>query len=296
MKANRKTTLLMALVLLFTFTMAVPCWAAEKEEQDIWAEDAPRWGRGRFEPTEENIEHIMNRLKETDPEKAQELAQLQEKDPKKFKVELRKVAREHFRKKMMEHRQGMVPGNAPHHPPGRGGFGGGRGGAMDMRERHAEYLQWLEKNYPEKAKELAELKEKNPELYMRSMMLGMRKYRRILWASKDNPELAEVLKKDLELKQERDELVRKIRAATKDEEKQELTTQLENVVGGRFDLIVKRKQIEYEQLLERLEKLKQEIKERETEVEKWKEANFKNKNVKNRVEQLISKTEEINWD
>jgi len=165
-----------------------------------------------------------------------------------------------------------------------------------MRERHAEYIEWLEKNHPEEAEKLAELREKKPELYMRHIALSLKKYGRIAEAAKGNPELAKVLKEDLELKKERDKLLRKITAASDDGEKKESVEQLQEVIGSRFDLIVRRKQIEYEQLLKKLEKLRERVKESEAEVEKWKDAEFKNENVKVRLEKLISRKEEFGWD
>ena len=165
-----------------------------------------------------------------------------------------------------------------------------------MHERHTEYLEWLEKNYPEKAKKLAELKEEKPKLYRRQIGLSLKKYGRIAKASKENPELAEALKEDLELKKERDKLLRKIRAATDDDKKKKLVKKLEEVVDSRFDLIVKRKQIRYEMTSKRLEKLREQVKQSKAEVEKWKDAKFKNENVKARLEELTSKIESFKWD
>jgi len=180
--------------------------------------------------------------------------------------------------------------------PFRGGMHpGGRGGPMEMHERHGEYLEWLGKNYPEEAKKIADLEGKNPELYGRRIGLGFRKHRRILEAAKENPALAEVLKEDLELKEKRDKLLRKIRAATDDNEKKETTKQLEEVVSSRFDLIVKRKQIEYEQMLKKLERLKKQVEESESKVEKWKDAAFKSESIKARLEELVGETNAFKW-
>ena len=49
------------------------CGAVEKEEENVWFEDEPRGGMRWFELTDEASERIMNRLKETNPEKAKEL-------------------------------------------------------------------------------------------------------------------------------------------------------------------------------------------------------------------------------
>ena len=71
-------------------------------------------------------------------------------------------------------------------------------------------------------KKLTELKEENPELYRRKFGLSFKKYGRIAEVAKENPELAEVLKQDLELMKKQRELLAKIRTAT-DDEKKELT-------------------------------------------------------------------------
>ncbi len=108
---------------------------------------------------------------------------------------------------------------------GRGGGsrGGGRGERMQrMQRKHEEYLDWLKENYPQEAQELEKVRQENPELYMRRVMRSGRKYGRIAEAAKDNPELAAVLKEDLELKDERDEIVQKLRSA-EDGDKEALT-------------------------------------------------------------------------
>jgi len=293
------------------------CWAVEKEGKDVCAADNPR-EHGRFELTEEKIEHIMNRLKETDPNKAAELMQLREKDPGKFKDELRGIMHEQFGKKMGEQMGPKAEGKVCPPPPpctmppvcasepkgfregpGPGepkGMGGGRGGPMEMHERYAEYLEWLEKNYPEDAKQLTELKEKNPELYGKQIGLFHKKHGRIFEAAKENPALAEVLKEDLELTKKQYKLVKEIKAATNDNKKKELTKELETVVSSKFDLKVKQKQIAYEQMRKRLEELKKEVEKSEAAVEKWKDAKFKNEKVKARVEELVSGAEKFYWE
>lgn len=279
------------------FTTALPCRAVEKEEENIWSEDVAKWEQGRFELTEERIERIMNRLAEADPEKAEELKQLREKDLKKFKAELREAMRQQFGKrfgKRMERGIGpsgeMPPGHGRPELPGMEQ----RERAERMHRRHAEYLKWLEKSYPEEAEKLAELRETKPGLHMRRMALTLKKYRRIFEAEEENPELAKVLKEDLVLKQQRDELLEEIKTAGEDE-RGELVEELEKVISRRFDLIVERKQIEYEQLLEKLERLKKEVEQKEAKVGKWKDAEFKNKSVKARLEELVGKTDEFRW-
>ena len=295
-------SLVLVMAAAMLVTPALPCWAVGKEKEDIWLEDEPGQWPKRWELTEEKIEHIMSYLADEEPAKAEELKQLRSKEPEKFKAELRKVMHEKFGKKLREHRQQRA-GRKSHLDQDMGRFGArrGEGGEWRRREmvrerlqaRHAEYIKWLEKNYPEEAEKLAELREEKPELYMKKLWLSKKQYGRIAEAAKKNPQLAEVLKDDLELKRKRDELLRKIGAASENEKK-ELAKELEKVVSSRFDLIVKRKQIRYEQLRKELEKLKEQVKKSEAEVGKWKEA--KGEKVRERVEELISRTEKFKWD
>jgi hypothetical protein len=263
----------------------LPCMAGEKVDESIWVEDEPGRRHRRFELefdlTDEKIEQAMNRLAETDPEKAKELKELREEDSEKFKTELRKILRERLGRRFREHRE---RGFGPHGKPGMPG----------MREP-THLLEWLEENYPEEAEELAKLQEEEPELYRQKRRLSMRKYGRIAGLSKVNPRLSEVLKEDLELKQRRDALLEKLETVSGDE-REELVAELKEVVSNRFDLIVERKQIEYEQLLKRLEKLKEKVEQSEAEVEKWKDAEFKDENIKARVGELLGQTGKFDWD
>ncbi len=124
----------------------------------------------------------------------------------------------------------------------------------------------------------------------------MEKYGYIYRAWTQNPELGRVLKEKLELKGKRDRLLRRIRAARNDNEKKKLTGQLEEAVSSRFDLMVREKQIAYEQLRKKLEELKKQIEESQAEVDKWMDVEFKKENVKARVEGLIRRTRKIKWD
>jgi hypothetical protein len=300
MKTIYGTILVLITAAAMLLTVPPACRAVEKEQENIWSEHDPKLAHCRWELTDERVERMMGRLRQTNPEKAKELAKLREKDPEKFKTELRKVMHKKFYERHKQQEQCRA-GRGPQHkwgPPSIPGMHGERMGrqprTMRMREKHAEYFEWLKKNYPQEAEKLAGLKDRKPKLHTRQMVLSLKKYRRIFEAEKENPQLAKVLKEDLQLKEERNKLLRKIRASTNDAEKKQLTKELEKVVSVRFDLIVKRKQIEYEQLSKKLEKLKERVKRSEAEVQKWE--NVKKVEVKQRLEELISRTEKFNWD
>ena len=163
-----------------------------------------------------------------------------------------------------------------------------------MQARENELIAWLEKNEPAKAKELAALKEKDPPAYMRRMMLEMKNYRQIMETEQTNPALAEVLKKDLALKQKRNDLLEQIKGTTDEAKKKELTNQLKTVVGDSFDLIVQKKQLKYEELKKKLEELQQNVKKSQSELESIKSK--KTEQVEQRLKELLSQSEKIDWD
>ena len=202
-----------------------------------------------------------------------------------------------------KHKRGRGRGEhgpgGPHRGPGRDGPHGGHGGGggFGSRARHAEYLEWLEENHPEKAKELAELKGKKPELYAKKLGRSFRRRGSIAEAAKRNPELAKVLGEDLVLKDIRNKLLREYHhRATDKAAKKKAVEKLEEIVSGRFDLIVKRKQIEYDHLRKRLERIQKRAGQSQANVEKWKDVKFKEENVKARLKELTSSSEKFTWE
>jgi hypothetical protein len=256
------------------------------------------------EAQNERFEAILNHLRETDPNKANELTQLKGKDPQAFQAEIRKMMREHFEARMREQTP-QQQGQQPRRPddkqmgdtPGpRMGHGGPEMMRDWMKEKSDEYIKWLDSNYPDEAARLKQLKAEDPDQYMRAVMISGRKYGPIFFASKDNPQLATVLKEQMTLKDKRSALLKQIKATTDEKQKKDLMTELEKVVGQQFDLIVKRKQIAYEDLTKRLEGLKKEVDDKKAEVEKWKGQDFKNQRVKERIDELLNETEKFEWE
>lgn len=306
-----------ALVAAVALVSLTPAMQAAKADEDIWSDEPPETQR-RFRLGDERIEEFLDQLAEAHPERAAELRKLRKSNPEQFRKELRETFAE-------RRRMGGHPGDEPRGPgrgsergrPGRGpgrmggrpemkaGPGprsvGGRGGRRERwRERierkHDEYIEWLKKNFPEEARKLARLHEKDPENldeYIQQVIDSRDKFGEIMEAQERNPELAEVLKGEIELKRDRAKLLEKIRTA-QGKQRKELMQKLEELVNIRFDLIVRKKQLRYEHLLRRLERLQKEVKEREAEVEKLKgkKAQF----IKERVEELTSKAEKMDWD
>lgn len=278
--------LIIALVAAVTVTPCSLCSAEEKkDEENMWSEDEPRGprpGRGRgpgpgrgprrFEPTEEEIDRVMKSLQKSDPKKAKELEALRKKDPEQFREELRSYGREEFGKIIRERIENS------------------------RKERQKEFIIFLEKNFPQVAQELVKLKNKEPDLYTKKYELAERKYGRIFVERRRNPELAEILLEDLKLKQSRDEIIIKIKVSKSDNEKNKLVAELKGIVASRFDLIVRRKQMEYERLLRWLRELQERITESRKEIDIWRSDEFKNENVNKRTQDLLGETSNFNWD
>ena len=115
--------------------------------------------------------------------------------------------------------------------------------------------------------------------------IGQKPYDKIVFT----PLMMDFVIADLELRERQRELENKYRTADAEEEKKALEAQLEVVVSDRYDLIVRQKQMEYEQLLKRLEALQKEVKASLKEIETWLDKGFKEKTVKDRMEDLTTK-------
>jgi hypothetical protein len=300
---ERRTTFFAAMALAVLLLWLMPTVVTAQDEEDIWDEPRPEWRRERFAPEPEMVDEIMERLHQSEPERARELEKLREENPEAFLEEMRDIVREQIRQRMRERREGDEQGAAER--DGRRGWrpdereGRDRRGEY-MRERFRrqteEYMEWLEQNLPDEAEELRAVQESSPEQWPRRLGISMRKYRRAFEASRTNPEMAKVLLEDVALKHRRYELLKELGRTTDEAEKERLTAELTEVVAQRYDLIVRRKQLAYEDLARRLEELQQEVQKNEAEMQKFSNEDFKAEHVKARVEELVSHTEKFNWE
>jgi hypothetical protein len=280
----------------------------------FWQEDL-----SRPEPpkvlSEERLGQFLEHLRRQNPARADELERLRAENPEQFRLEIREEFANRFRqmRQQQEHRERQHPQSPPpgmpapeampdipktpgmHGMPGIPGQPGENWGQWRERleKMHTELLTWLEKNAPDEAVRLKQLREKQPEEYVIRTAELMRKYGPIMRAEKDNPKLAEVMKDDLENQRRRDELLRQIGGAT-GEEKDKLVAELKTVVARRFDLIMAKKQMQYDDLRKRLEELQKEVKLREGELETQK-AN-KDKAIEEHVAELVAGAKKINWE
>jgi hypothetical protein len=289
MRIGLWTTVLVALCVLAMMGLSqAKAGELAQEERISMAPPGPDGpGKREFEPTPEQTDHILAELKEKNPQEANELAKLRTKDPNAFKVELRNHMREQFMSHMRQPQQGQMP---MMQGPGADFM------REKIQERTDEFLKCLKENYPDEATKLEQIKKDNPDQYMRAMMISGKKYGPICQALKDDPNLAKVLKQQLELKNKRTELLKQIKSTAGEKEKKAMTAELEQIVGQQFDLIVKRKQMAYEDLTRKLADLQNEVNQKKAEVERWKTKDFKNQRVKERVNELLTEPERFEWD
>jgi len=99
--------------------------------------------------------------------------------------------------------------------------------------------------------------------------------------------------KDMDLQKQQDDILRRLRTADA-KDKEAMTKELEQVISTRFDVILLKKQLMYDELYARLLKLQEELEKRQSELEVLK--NSKEQNVQDRMKELTTQVEKINWD
>jgi len=302
MKLTQKTALLPILIL---FLAAVFAYAQDANRPQLPPPPPPEPqaapppeppDRPEFTFDESFTNKLIEDLKQTDPNEAQKLEKLRQENPRLFQIEIRKLV-------WRQHRmpgEGLEPNRAHRRAAMQGPEGdamalrGKERGRERLRERETEFLSWLSKNDPNDAKELTALSEKDPPAYVRKLAVEMKKYREIIDAEQINPAVAELLKKDLGLKQKRNGLLEKLKGATDKKQKEELTAQLKEVISERFDVILQKKQLQYEDLKKKLEELQKDVNKSQADLENDK--NNKEELIKKHLDDLINKAGQFDWD
>jgi len=290
---------LLVIIIVSVLSMPASVFAADNER-------GPRQQRGDMN---RRYEEMLERIAQNDPEKADQLRILRDENPEEFRKQMQKMFGQ---MRPEQDRRGQSRGPERFDGErGRGKQGPGRDnerGNMDdsrrgkgragqwkdrVQKRHDEFVDWLKENYPKVADKLAKLREENPGEYMKQFAESKEKYGEIMEAQKKDPEYAKVLKEDLELKQNRAMLVRKLQNAD-DEQKDDLKAELKEVVAKRFDIIIKKKEFQYKALKERLEELQKKLDSRQAELDKL--AQSKDEAIDGRMKELIDESEKLNWD
>ncbi|MHC4926342.1 MAG: hypothetical protein ACYTER_03240 [Planctomycetota bacterium] len=162
-----------------------------------------------------------------------------------------------------------------------------------LAKKHEAFFAWLEKNYPQKANELKEIGNTQPDKFGQRIAHIIKAYEPIQKADKHNPELAKVLREDLKLQQQRNQILKQLRSAKSKEEQDKLLGELNTVVGARFDVIIQKKQIQYNMTRNRLDSLNKRLQRHGTELQKLKDE--KNQNVEKRMKDLTDGKIKMDW-
>jgi hypothetical protein len=275
MRLLRMAALLAGISLTGGFAAAILVAGEPKQtKNDIWLDEPkemqpPWWQR---DLSNETIDRIMKGIVKRDPAKAKQLNELRLKDLEKFKTQLREQGQPEL-DQMIRERLGVR-----------------------RQERNAKFVEWLKANYPSDEQALAKLKERDPQLYISSFDHLMKQYGYIFEADSSSQELGRVLKQDFDLRKREEELCRQIRNEKSEAKQQALGAEFQDVVAKRFDLLVRRKEIAYEQLLKKLDELQQQIRESKDEIGKWRDPKVKQENVKQRIKDRTGNKVRFKWD
>lgn len=267
----------------------------KNENSKLFEEDfAPKprgegrqYGQNRHNLTpDEMIE--MARVK--DPELAKELEALKD-NPKEFMEKIREL------------KMGDTPRNQEKSPAdGQNGNRGrqGEAGMNNLKQRYAdrnaEFIEWLEINYPEPAAKVKNAFEANPDSAFKDTMHIWGVYRGIFEMEKRNPDLALLMKKDLELKDRRDAVLDELACCSDEKKATTLKAELKDLVSARFDIIVEKRRLKFEELNARIQELQKEIQKEQKDLDSLNER--RNEIISERVNEIISekKKQAISWN
>jgi len=221
--------------------------------------------------TEKQIQKILDQLKKTDPSKAAKFEELRRTDAEKFISAIRDEIKQQQKKTSPKQEKWKDA----------------------LFKKHEAFLVWFKKQYPQDHKELIGLQIEDPEKYVQRFMDLMKIYEPIQKMEKYNPKLSETMKKNLDLQKRRDALLLQIRIAS-EEQQPKLIEELRSVVSQRFDTIVLEKRLQYRWLRKRLADLTKKVEAHAEELESLNKN--KEQSVQDRMNELMERTEKVNWD
>lgn len=234
--------------------------------------------------TERRIDQFIERLAKTNPNRAGELGALRIAQPEQFRSQIREEMAKRFFQSIRqpsgaESQPAATPTPAP--SPEQAGDA--------VQNKHKDLIAWLEKNFPPQAEEL----KANPAPSPERVAELLNRYEPVMRAEVDNPPLATAMKEDIAIQMQTDELLMDLQYAD-EKEREAIIKELDSLTSTRFDLIVRKREIQYEQLRGRLEKLQQDLDKQKGELDKLKDE--KEKSIKDRVAELVERTQKTNWN
>ncbi len=259
---------------------------AEAPKPNIW-EEALIHPLDGMVLTDQRIDQFLARLSKSNPDRAGELEKMRITNPQQFRWEIREEITNRFFQSVIPTppAEGESKTATPPSPPA----GGSGQSAEEVQKTHHDLIVWLEKNFPQHADEM----KANPAPSTERIEELIKRYDPIIRAEKSNPPLAEAMKEDIKNQMQCDEILMDIPYA--DEKGREaLIKSLNDLLSKRFDLIVRKRELQYEQLYRRLERLQQELNKQKEEIDKLKGA--KEETVNERVKVLMDRADKADWN
>jgi len=145
---------------------------------------------------------------------------------------------------------------------------GGRGrpeppvGREALQEQRDEVVQFIQENFPEKARMLKELRQRDPEEFRRRRQQLAEEVRHLRELRQENPDLFRLQMDEMRLRDETNRLVREARRAEGGKARDEAVKRLREALDRSFDLRTRIKQGELEDLRRRLAELEASLKRR----------------------------------
>jgi hypothetical protein len=165
--------------------------------------------------------------------------------------------------------------------------------ATELREERerTERLEWLKKYVPEEAKDIEAAKDESFELFSKKLQTAYLKYREIIEAFPPHSEaLIPVLVSDLQLRNELLDLGRRyiFTPITDTDAREKLETRITEIIGQRYDLEVRQKEIKLDQVKSEVETLKNLITSKENEIKSDKEEEVRSDAIQRDVDRILN--------
>jgi hypothetical protein len=287
-----RSCLILRLNSIILLACVLPLYAAEgkpKDEasqpkdaaaatKDIW-EEVSFESEQEIDLTDSRLQRMLEEIRQSDPEKAKQMEKMLKEDPGQFAQMVRAEIRNALKPK-------AKPSDASQPAEKTTEW------QEELQKRHDAFMHWFLREYAADHAELIKVRDAEPEKYVQRVMDMMTIYEPIQRAQRYNPALAAVMKQDIELQKQRDTLLLQIRKAVA-EEQHRLMKELETLVAARFDIIVQKKELQYESLRKRLDKLEMQLDQQALELESLKKN--KAQTVEDHLRELMSRSETISW-
>ena len=255
---------------------------AQTIPDDLWEDETPGQ-TDSLELSRESIDQLLSKLDTESPALARQLRQWRKDDPFRFVLEIRRIAlaRNPKAAKAAGRQPKSVTGEiaVPVDPTRQGQW------RQNQEKQIADFLEWFGAAYPEKAKPLQQLRKKDYEEFLNHISAVRRRFEPLMRTEKRDPELAKILRKDIELQDLCGELLGKI-AAAKDKDRRTLTEQLTRVVANQFDIIVQKRRMKYADIESKIGQMQKEVDEQKRQLDQL--VQKKEQATQDRVKELLT--------